>query len=224
MKFETSITEFLIKENHHILWDSMTVFEDSHPLKLNQLTVPKQVFHIQGGNTFCSNDQILLLQDDSTTVEFRLPPKFQSKRIPWRFGLVRDIVWCSKFDVFLLLTRNALHSLSPKSMFISSLATNKPLEKYPTKTYKRIRPFKQEILFWRCACADTTLYITYAGMLSIFKKNFFPLYLMEIDEWINKLYFYFWILHFRHSWNSSSVCFDRIWNSCRRIFIRNFFW
>ena len=141
----------------------MTSFEDSQTLKLNQLTVPKQVFHVQGGNTLCSNDQILLLQDGSTTVEFRLPPNFQAKRIPWRFGLVRDIVWCSQFDVFLLLTRDALHSLSPNSMFISASARNKPLEKYPTKTYARIKPFHPDNLFWRCACAGRTLYITYAG-------------------------------------------------------------
>lgn len=137
--------------------------EDSSSWKLDQLTIPTQVYHLQAGNSLCWNDQILILQDGATTIEFRSPPKFQSKRIPWRFGLIRDIVWSSQIDAFLLLTRNALHTISPKSLLLPQSPRDKPLEKFPTKTYKKVKSFSQDNLFWRCTCAGTTLYVVYAG-------------------------------------------------------------
>ena len=165
--------------------------QESHSWKLDQLTIPTQIYHLQAGNTLCSNDQVVVLQNGSTTIEFRIPPKFQSKRIPWRFGLVRDIVWSSQIDGFLLLTRDALHSINPKPLFVSESARNKSLEKFSTKTYKQVKPFSQENLFWRCTCVGTTLFITYAG---------------SSENMIEK--FAFWFVY-------------RIWNYCRRIFIRN---
>jgi len=122
------------------------------------------VSHLKSGNALCANNNVLLLQDGSTAIEFRLPSKFHRKLIPWRFGLIRDIVWCSDLDLFILLTKDTLFNISPKSLLIPETALDKPLENFTINTYKKIKPRTNNLLFWRCTCAGTTVYITSAGM------------------------------------------------------------
>jgi hypothetical protein len=131
---------------------------------LNLLTMPTYMYHVKPGNTLCSNGNILLLQDGPTTIEFRMLPKFQQKKIPWRYGLVRDIVWCSHLEIFILLTRDALYSFNPKSLLVTETATiNKPIADLTINTYKKVKPYDENQSFWRCTCAGPTLYINYSG-------------------------------------------------------------
>jgi hypothetical protein len=137
---------------------------EQNELNLNQLSKPTHLAHVKSGSTLCSSDNVILLQDGSTTIEFRLSPEFQVKRLPWRFGLIRDIVWCADLDLFILLTRDAAYSISPKSLFIEKRALNKPLPDFTVNTYSKLKPDNDRNSFWRCTCVGTTLYIVYSGM------------------------------------------------------------
>ena len=149
--------------------NTKTVHEDENDiLHLNEFTVPINVSHVKPGTTLCSNGQILLIQDGSTTIEFRLPPKFLPKKIPWRSGLIRDIIWCEDLGVFLLLTKDSLHSISPQALFTSETGVNKPQTEFSVSTYNKIKPFNGDTSFWRCTCAGTTLYIIYSGLIFCF--------------------------------------------------------
>jgi hypothetical protein len=128
------------------------------------MTLPSELSHVKSGNTLCSIDSVMLIQDGSTTIEFRLLPNLEPKRIPWRFGLVRDIIWCSDLGVFILLTKDALFNISPKSLLIPATAVNKPMPDFTINTYKKAKPYDSKALFWRCTCVGTTLYISYSGM------------------------------------------------------------
>ncbi|CAF1113041.1 unnamed protein product [Rotaria sordida] len=137
--------------------------EKTDGFRLNQLTEPTYISHVKTGNTLCSNDHILLFQDGSTTIEFRTPPKFQRAHTSWHNGLIRDSIWCSDLDVFILLTKDALFSLSPTSLFTTETAKNKPLVDLKIHTYNKVKPYNNNVSFWRCTCAGTTLYINYSG-------------------------------------------------------------
>ncbi|CAF1053332.1 unnamed protein product [Rotaria sp. Silwood1] len=137
--------------------------EKTDEFRLNQITQPIYVSHVKTGSTLCSNDHILLLQDGSTTIEFRGYPKFQPVRIPWHNGLIRDMVWCSDLNVFILLTKDALFSVSPTSLFTVETAKDKPLVDLKINIYQKVKPFNNNVSFWRCTSAGTTLYISYSG-------------------------------------------------------------
>ena len=137
--------------------------ENTDQIHIEDLKLPIHVSHVKPGNTLCSNDQVILIQDGSTTIEFRLPPKFLPKKIPWRFGYIRDIVWAPNLGLFILLTRDALYSVSPQSLLTAESAASKPLADFTINTYKKIKPYDSTHLFWRCTCAGTTLYIAYSG-------------------------------------------------------------
>ncbi|CAF2447024.1 unnamed protein product [Rotaria sp. Silwood2] len=137
--------------------------ENPDEFRLNQLTQPIYISHVKTGNTLCSNDHILLLQDGSTTIEFRTPPKFQPTHISWHNGLIRDTTWCSDLNVFIVLTKDALFSVSPISLFTIETATNKPLVDLKISAYKTVKPYNDNVSFWRCTCAGETLYINYSG-------------------------------------------------------------
>jgi len=128
------------------------------------MTSPMHLSHVKPGYTLCSNGNVMLMQDGSTTIEFRLLPNLEPKKLPWRFGLVRDIIWCSDLDVFLLLTKDALYSISPKSLLIPATATNKPMPDFTINTYKKVEPYDVNASFWRFTCVGTTLYISYSSM------------------------------------------------------------
>jgi hypothetical protein len=138
--------------------------EKTDDFSLNRLMRPVYMSHIKAGSTLCSNGSVLLDQDGSTTIELRIPPKLQPKKIPWRYGLVRDITWCPELETFILLTRDALYSFSPKSLLLTENATtNKPIPDLKINTFKKVKPYDENNSFWRCTCAGATLYITYSG-------------------------------------------------------------
>ncbi|CAF4755133.1 unnamed protein product, partial [Rotaria magnacalcarata] len=45
-------------------------------LNLIALGVPSNVTHMKSGNTLCSNDSLVILQNGATTLEIRTAPKF----------------------------------------------------------------------------------------------------------------------------------------------------
>jgi hypothetical protein len=137
--------------------------EEAKPFDLYRLTMPHSGSHIQAGSGLCSNGHVLLFQDGSTVIEFRTLPEFKIKRLPWRYGLVRDIVWSSHFNKFILLTRDAAFNISPESMLISQKARNKPIADFTVNKYNEIKPFNNTHVFWRCTSTDNSLYIIYSG-------------------------------------------------------------
>jgi hypothetical protein len=138
--------------------------EQNDELNLSRLTIPVYIYHVKSGNTLCSNDNVLLLQNGSTTIEFCLLPKYKPTKLPWRFGLIRDIVWCPDLNLFILLTRDSVFSVSPQSLLIPDTAANKPIADFTINAYKKIKPYDTNASFWRCTCAGTTLYISYSGI------------------------------------------------------------
>src|SRR4051794_17056940 len=86
--------------------------QDDNKFHINRLTIPISISHLKTGNTLSTNDDILVIQDGSTTIEIRTPPKFEPKRMPWRNGLIRDIIWCSELNVFALLTQHSLFTFN----------------------------------------------------------------------------------------------------------------
>jgi hypothetical protein len=115
------------------------------------------------GNTLCSNDQALVFQDGCTAIEFCSLPKFERKQVKWRYGLVRDIVWSDELAVFVLLTKDTLYTMDPEGLFDSARGYHKPIVELEVNVYSTIKPSHENSSFWRCAFADNTLYIIYAG-------------------------------------------------------------
>ncbi|CAF4293935.1 unnamed protein product [Rotaria socialis] len=141
----------------------VTPQENPDTFDLTKLTLPISISHAKAGNTICANDHVLLLQDGSTTIEFRIPPKFQSKSIRWNYGLIRDIIWCSNLNIFLLLTKDSLLSISPEGVVVPAKATTKSLDDFKINKYPTVKPYDQNVGFWRCTCIGTSLYICYSG-------------------------------------------------------------
>jgi hypothetical protein len=146
----------------------MSSVETSSGLALNKLTVPLHISHLKPGNTLCANDNVLILQDGPTTIEIRTPPKFEVKKIPWRYGLIRDIVWCPEFGVFILLTQKALFTLNTKSFVSPPSALYNTDIQLTVNSYAKIKPFDEKSSFWRCTCAGTTVYISNSGNILFF--------------------------------------------------------
>ncbi|CAF0977103.1 unnamed protein product [Rotaria magnacalcarata] len=141
----------------------VTPQENPDAFDLTKLTQPISISHAKPGNTICGNDHVLLLQDGSTTIEFRIPPKFQSKCIPWNYGLIRDIIWCSNLNIFILLTRDSLLSISPEGAIVPAKTTTKSLDDFKIHKYPTVKPYDSSVVFWRCTCIGTSLFITYSG-------------------------------------------------------------
>ena len=97
-------------------------------------------------------------------MEFLAPPKFKPKSISWYYGLVRDIAWCPNLNTFILLTKDALLSVSTESLFSAERIANKPFVDLEVKKYDTVKPCDDNISFWRCTCAGTKLFINYSGM------------------------------------------------------------
>jgi hypothetical protein len=119
-----------------------------YQLNLNNLTIPIYTAHLKPGNTLCANDDTFIVQDGSTTIEIRNPPKFALRKIPWRHGLIRDMIWSSELHVFIFLTQKSLFTFDPTTAVSS---------------HNKIKPLDDKHSFWRCTCIDTTLYISYSG-------------------------------------------------------------
>jgi hypothetical protein len=137
--------------------------KDDDELHLNYLTVPNFVAHVKAGNTLCTDDEILILQNGSTTVEIRIPPKFEPKKFPWKEGLIRDIAWCPKLGVFIFLTHNSLYTFNPKSIAAAPTTTTNTDVQLIVTSYSKIKPFSDKNSFWRCTCVDTRVFISYSG-------------------------------------------------------------
>ena len=137
--------------------------QSSNPFKLTRLTTPSYLAHLKSGNTLSTNGTLLVLQDGSGTIQVRTPPDFQPKKIPWRNGVLRDIVWSSGLNTFLLLTKNALYSLRYHPPEPFQLPAPNLESEFTISAYSKIKPYDEECAFWRCACVQSTLYITYAG-------------------------------------------------------------
>ncbi len=136
---------------------------DDDKINLNHLTEPIFISHAKAGNTLSANDDTFIFQDGSTTIEIRTLPDFERKRIPWRDGLIRDIVWCAELNVFILLTQKNLFILNPRSIVVpptTKVNTNIQLK---INAHGKIKPYNEKYSFWRCTCARTTLYISYSG-------------------------------------------------------------
>lgn len=125
---------------------------------LNQLTVPDHVSHIKTGHTIATNGRILLVQDGPTTLEFAVPPKFDMKKIPWKFGLLRDLVWSEELSMFILLTKSNLYGLQ-----IGGIADANSEPRLSSLCYSKIIPSSNDKSFWRCMCVGSTVYISYSG-------------------------------------------------------------
>ncbi|CAF2920910.1 unnamed protein product [Rotaria sp. Silwood2] len=142
-------------------------------LKLNQLKLPMYVSHLKNGNTLCTNDNLLILQNGSTTLEIRTPPKFEPTHIPWHEGLLRDIVWSSELGLFIFLTQKALFTFNPKLIACSPTTTVNIELQFKLTSYSTIQPYDNNSSFWRCACVGKTLYITYSGCGTIIDEYIF---------------------------------------------------
>jgi hypothetical protein len=116
------------------------------------------------GSTLCSNGSVLVFQRSSSTIEFCKLPNFQSTRIPWRHGLIRDLIWCSAMRMFIMLTKDSLYSIDPLPLFSSAATPYKRLRTLATKIYNNVKPFAEDQSFWRCTCIGTRLLISYSGM------------------------------------------------------------
>jgi len=135
----------------------------NHEFILNQLTIPTYVSHLKPGTTLSANDDIFIVQDGSTTIEIRAPPKFEPKKAPWHDGLIRDIVWCSEFRVFILLTQKGLFTFNPQSLVTFPTTTINTDTQLNISSYSKIKPYDENHSFWRCACVGKTIYISYSG-------------------------------------------------------------
>jgi hypothetical protein len=122
-------------------------------------------------------------------IEFRTLPEFKRKRLPWRYGLVRDIVWSSHFNKFILLTRDAAFNISPESMLISQKARNKPIADFTVNKYNEIKPFNNTHVFWRCTSTGNSLYIIYSGTRQRIKGNSFYEFELITREYIGDFNF-----------------------------------
>jgi len=136
---------------------------ENDQLNINSLTLPISVTHLKPGNTLSTNNDSFLLQDGSTTIEIRAPPKFEVKKISWRNGLVRDIVWCSELNVYILLTHKSLFTFDPQTSIAPPTTTINTDIQLKIVEYNKIKPYDNEHSFWRCTCVGTTLYISYSG-------------------------------------------------------------
>ena len=142
--------------------------QDEDVIKLNELTVPIYVSHVKPGTSLATNGEFLVIQDGSTTIEIRTPPKFEPKKMPWREGLIRDAVWCSELGVFFLLTQRGLYAFDPRTLVASATTTTIDTHlQLKVITYTKIKPMDDSHSFWRCACAGKTLYICYSGLGTI---------------------------------------------------------
>lgn len=138
--------------------------EDLDTLHLDRLTVPISISHIKPGNTLCANEYVFVTQNGPTLIELRAPPKFEPRKIPWRDGLLRDIVWCPQLAVFILLTQKTLYTFDPASITApvhSSMATRDLQLKITA--YNKIKPFDDRFSFWRCTAVGTRIFIVYSG-------------------------------------------------------------
>jgi hypothetical protein len=138
--------------------------DENDELNLNNLTVPIYIAHLKPGNTLCANDDTFIVQNGSTTIEIRNPPKFAPRKIPWRDGLIRDIIWCSELHVFVFLTQKNLFTFNPQSLNPLPSATNKPDPQLRVTSYQKIKPLDNKHSFWRCTCVDTTIFVSYSGI------------------------------------------------------------
>jgi hypothetical protein len=136
-------------------------------LNLNNLTIPIYLAHLKPGNTLCANNDMFIIQDGSTTIEIRIPPKFTPRKIPWRGGLIRDIIWSAELQVFIFLTQKGLFTFNPQSLNPPPTATNKPDPQLRVTSYQKIKPLDSKQSFWRCACVDTTIFVSYSGDICI---------------------------------------------------------
>lgn len=135
--------------------------KNDNELRLNELGIPMHVAHVKPGNTLYANDNIVILQNGATTLEVCTAPKFELKQIPWNEGLIRDIIWCSELNLFLLLTKQSLFAFNPKSINLSTIGNGDIQLK--TICYANVKPYDDKNLFWRIACDGTKLFICYAG-------------------------------------------------------------
>ena len=136
---------------------------NDHEFNLTRLTIPVYMCHFKVGHALCSNDTLLIAQNGPTTIEVRMPPKFEPKQVPWHEGLLRDSIWCSQLNVFVFLTQKSLFSFDPKLLFTRSAMTDEERLQSSINAYSTIKPYDDKNSFWRCTCAGTTLYITYSG-------------------------------------------------------------
>lgn len=137
--------------------------QNSNPFKLTRLTLPIHLSHLKSGNTLSTNGKVLVLQDGSSTIEVRKPPDFKPTKIPWRNGVLRDIVWSAGLNAFILLTKNALYSLKLNAHEAYLPPSLNPAAEFTVRAYSQIKPSDEQGSFWRCACVQSTLYIAYAG-------------------------------------------------------------
>ncbi|CAF3535510.1 unnamed protein product [Rotaria socialis] len=142
------------------------ISEKDDRFKLMELGIPYNVTHMKSGNTLCSDDSLVILQNGATTLEIRTPPKFEAKQIPWHDGLIRDIVWSSELKVFVLLTKKSLFTFDSKTTDCAA-GTAHDDSQLKIKAYSNVKPYNDKALFWRCACFDTKLFISYSGSSTV---------------------------------------------------------
>lgn len=96
-------------------------------------------------------------------MDLRTPPEFKSTKMPWKFGLIRDIIWSDSLQRFVLLTKNMIYTFDPNA-FSQQVFSKAPTNDVTIETYAQIQPVHSSYAFWRCATFDDTLLIIYAGL------------------------------------------------------------
>jgi len=136
-------------------------------LQLNKLTVPFYVSHVKPGSSLATNGDIVVIQDGSTTLEIRTAPKFEPKKLPWRDGLIRDIIWSSDLQLFFLLTQKNLFAFDPQTIVAPSTTTINTELQFKVLSFTKIKPIDESHTFWRCTCVGSNLFLSYSGFGTI---------------------------------------------------------
>ena len=138
--------------------------QTSFPLNLTKLSVPFNVLHVKTGHTLCANRKLLVIQDGPTTLEIFKLPELTMTRIPWNFGMMRDLIWSDDLNMFLVLMRNSLRNIN-LGVFDGPTVSSSDKNSTAGKEYTNVKPFGDEGAFWRCTCAQKTIFITYTGRI-----------------------------------------------------------
>lgn len=152
----------------------------------NNLTIPTEISHIKAGHTLCVNEKLLVVQDGPTTLEIRLIGEFKAKRVPWNFGLIRDLIWSRELGLFFALTKTCLLSLNLEEFGrAKTLTSGSP--QFDINLYTSVRPADEINSFWRLTSIDKFLYVSYTGFSRVSflveistRKN--PFFSFEVTE------------------------------------------
>jgi hypothetical protein len=135
----------------------------SRALNLVDLMVPIYSLHLKPGSTLSTNGEIVILQDGSTNIQAFHPPNFRRKNVPWLYGHIRDMIWSFEMKVFLLLTKNSVIGLNYQELIPRHPPALNPRPEFTLHTFMKVKPYDNLDSFWRCTCAQMSLFIAHAG-------------------------------------------------------------